>query len=569
VYSTVLDAFRADFDDFSWDIDDCSHSTDVSNLVQGVLPKVTNTVKLRSTAKNSIVTYNAIQKVYKSRFDDSRSNANIEGFQNSENSYPFLLESKAPYESMLSKNSNSFFNVNLYNTIFFPTHSLFSEIFNSLNYLYADIPFLLSFKSDAARYLWFDWQSRWSSIEVQPSSIAKYSLAGLPYFTKVFEYSTQVAEELNDAENYLTKLSRARKNYMPNWAYSPYFFSKVTNWYNISGFKYLFNDVTVLDIKKSLRMSRSYWKGFTILPRSVQAASTPSHSAMNRPNTVTWSPLQGQASSYYTEAVLLDILSKREGLYRSFLRTKSNVVALPHSLTVSPKNSLLREIQASYLFIDPTTYGSEFTREFLYQNTNYLRYTFIKDFLRLVNQNTYNLPINFNLLSNYFVHLLGPSNEYGSIGQNSTLFKSQYRPMKKGVVNMIRLQATNAIAMPTEIRLHILASSKDVIHSWAIPSAGIKIDCVPGYSSHRVAIFLTHGIFWGQCMEICGRYHHWMPIVVYFMKRDLFFLWCTHFMHHSTVDSTFNMADKQLVDYLRLVSHDKSTWVAEINKALS
>jgi PPE-repeat protein len=163
--------------------------------------------------------------------------------------------------------------------------------------------------------------------------------------------------------------------------------------------------------------------------------------------------------------VLLDILSKREGLYRSFLRTKSNVVALPHSLTVSPKNSLLREIQASYLFIDPTTYGSEFTREFLYQNTNYLRYTFIKDFLRLVNQNTYNLPINFNLLSNYFVHLLGPSNEYGSIGHNSTLFKSQYRPMKKGVVNMIRLQATNAIAMPTEIRLHILASSKDVIHS--------------------------------------------------------------------------------------------------------
>jgi heme/copper-type cytochrome/quinol oxidase subunit 2 len=111
-----------------------------------------------------------------------------------------------------------------------------------------------------------------------------------------------------------------------------------------------------------------------------------------------------------------------------------------------------------------------------------------------------------------------------SIGKNQDLYKSQYRPMRKGVTNMIRLQATNAVAMPTEIRLHILASSKDVIHSWAIPSAGIKIDCVPGYSSHRVAIFLVHGIFWGQCMEICGRYHHWMPIVVYFMKRDLFFL---------------------------------------------
>jgi heme/copper-type cytochrome/quinol oxidase subunit 2 len=114
--------------------------------------------------------------------------------------------------------------------------------------------------------------------------------------------------------------------------------------------------------------------------------------------------------------------------------------------------------------------------------------------------------------------------------------------------------------MPTEIRLHILASSKDVIHSWAIPSAGIKIDCVPGYSSHRIAIFLTHGIFWGQCMEICGRYHHWMPIVVYFMKRDLFFLWCTHFMHYSDVDQAFNMNDRQLVDCLRLVSYDKTSW---------
>ncbi len=49
--------------------------------------------------------------------------------------------------------------------------------------------------------------------------------------------------------------------------------------------------------------------------------------------------------------------------------------------------------------------------------------------------------------------------------------------------------------MPIEIRLHLLASSKDVIHSWAIPSAGIKIDCVPGYSSHRVIIFLASGIY--------------------------------------------------------------------------
>jgi len=53
-------------------------------------------------------------------------------------------------------------------------------------------------------------------MEVQPSSISRYSLAGLPYFSKKFEYSTNLGEELNDSENYLTKVSRARKNYMPN-----------------------------------------------------------------------------------------------------------------------------------------------------------------------------------------------------------------------------------------------------------------------------------------------------------------------------------------------------------------
>jgi heme/copper-type cytochrome/quinol oxidase subunit 2 len=122
--------------------------------------------------------------------------------------------------------------------------------------------------------------------------------------------------------------------------------------------------------------------------------------------------------------------------------------------------------------------------------------------------------------------------------------------------------------MPIETRLHILASSKDVIHSWAIPSAGIKIDCVPGYSSHRIMIFLVSGIFWGQCMEICGRFHHWMPIIVFFIKRDLFFLWCTHFMHMSSSTNSFTSADKQLCDSAKPTSFSTSSWVSDINATL-
>jgi hypothetical protein len=147
---------------------------------------------------------------------------------------------------------------------------------------------------------------------------------------------------------------------------------------------------------------------------------------------------------------------------------------------------------------------------------------------------------------------------------SAELFKNQHRPLRKGITNMLRLHSTGAVAMPIELRLRILASSRDVIHSWSIPSAGIKIDCVPGYTSHKVMIFLVSGIYWGQCMEICGRYHHWMPIVVYFMKRDLFFLWCTHFVFKSSLDDVWEINDKAYTSYVRVASYDKTLWLEEL-----
>jgi len=73
----------------------------------------------------------------------------------------------------------------------------------------------------------------------------------------------------------------------------------------------------------------------------------------------------------------------------------------------------------------------------------------------------------FNLLPGFkyiFSNILNVDKNI-KIDTNFDLFKNQYRPMKKGIVNMVRLHATSAIAMPIETRLHILTSSKDVIHS--------------------------------------------------------------------------------------------------------
>lgn len=65
-------------------------------------------MKLRSSSRSAIVTYNAIQKVFKSRFDEGRSNARLQDFSNSYVTHPFITEKKSPYENMLAKNVDSF-----------------------------------------------------------------------------------------------------------------------------------------------------------------------------------------------------------------------------------------------------------------------------------------------------------------------------------------------------------------------------------------------------------------------------------------------------------------------------
>jgi hypothetical protein len=88
----------------------------------------------------------------------------------------------------------------------------------------------MALKSDASRYLWFDWFAKWGFYEVQPSSSARYAIYGMPYFNKSFEYSSTANELLNESENYFLRLSRSRRNYLPNWVYTPYLYAKNKEW---------------------------------------------------------------------------------------------------------------------------------------------------------------------------------------------------------------------------------------------------------------------------------------------------------------------------------------------------
>jgi hypothetical protein len=105
-----------------------------------------------------------------------------------------------------------------------------------------------------------------------------------------------------------------------------------------------------------------------------------------------------------------------------------------------------------------------------------------------------------------------------------------YLPLSSNISASRRLRVTKGITLPSDTPIHIICGSKDVIHSWAIPGLGIKIDCIPGYNSHRRLLLRWRGAYWGQCMEVCGRYHHWMPIMVNVAHPALFIDWCLTFL---------------------------------------
>lgn len=76
------------------------------------------------------------------------------------------------------------------------------------------------------------------------------------------------------------------------------------------------------------------------------------------------------------------------------------------------------------------------------------------------------------------------------------------------------LEVDRQLVLPSQTHIRLLVTSSDVLHSWAVPSLGIKIDAVPGRLS-QVNLFLKRqGTFYGQCSEICGVNHGFMPIAV-------------------------------------------------------
>jgi cytochrome c oxidase subunit 2 len=80
-------------------------------------------------------------------------------------------------------------------------------------------------------------------------------------------------------------------------------------------------------------------------------------------------------------------------------------------------------------------------------------------------------------------------------------------------VGQVRLlEVDNPIKLPEDTHVRFIVTSTDVLHDFAIPSAGVKMDATPGRLNHTGIKPLRTGEFLGQCSELCGAYHGFMPI---------------------------------------------------------
>ena len=89
-----------------------------------------------------------------------------------------------------------------------------------------------------------------------------------------------------------------------------------------------------------------------------------------------------------------------------------------------------------------------------------------------------------------------------------------------------RLLATDeAVVLPVGAKIRLLTTADDVIHSWAIPAFGVKMDSVPGRVNETWFQINREGTYYGQCSELCGTLHGFMPIMIEAVSQEEFDAW--------------------------------------------
>lgn len=87
------------------------------------------------------------------------------------------------------------------------------------------------------------------------------------------------------------------------------------------------------------------------------------------------------------------------------------------------------------------------------------------------------------------------------------------------------LETDTEVVLPVDTNIRLLMTADDVIHAWAVPSFGVKLDAVPGKTNETWTRITREGVYYGQCSELCGVGHGYMPIRVRAVSKEAFADW--------------------------------------------
>ena len=118
------------------------------------------------------------------------------------------------------------------------------------------------------------------------------------------------------------------------------------------------------------------------------------------------------------------------------------------------------------------------------------------------------------------------------------------------------LDVDNRVNVPVDTHVRLVVQSTDVIHDFAVPSLGIKLDAVPGRLNQTSILAEREGTFYGQCSEICGVYHGFMPIAVDSLSLYEYLSWLS------------NMGGVALVPVIALNSTNKNNSLSGLEGGL-
>lgn len=120
------------------------------------------------------------------------------------------------------------------------------------------------------------------------------------------------------------------------------------------------------------------------------------------------------------------------------------------------------------------------------------------------------------------------SYEYSDLESSLGLvnFDSYLVPEDELEIGELRLlEVDNRVVLPINTHIRVLVTAADVLHSWAVPSLGVKLDACTGRLNETSLFILREGVFYGQCSEICGVGHSNMPIAVESVSVDKYIAW--------------------------------------------